>query len=253
MVVGVECVAEFARIPPGHINGTLASSATCHQATKHQTTNMEPPAPLKPLIDSLPQGAQEFMNSGGWLLVAGVVALIALLVLWLLLRGLLGKGKRRRRVADATLTEDLSTYPPPPALWGDQRLTVYDLPVRLRLVVAAPLGLEGGEVWENQIEWLLDQAAPGLGAMVRADRPRVRVWPAQMSKEGFAAAFRRHTLLPDDRVPSRWVLLTGRALIARRPVALGLVFLANQDNTLGRITLDQPHEWMTVVRVKQAG
>ncbi len=212
---------------------------------------MEPPGVFRPLIESLPPGAQEFLNAGGWLLIAAGLGVIALLIIWLLLRGLVrGRGRRRRRIA-TELTEDLAAYPPPPALWGNQRLTVYDLPARLRLVVAAPLGLEGGEVWDNQIEWLLDQAAPGLGALVRSDRPRVRVWPTQMSKEGFAASFRRHTLVPDERGVSRWILLVGRILVARRPVALGLALLANQDNTLGRITLDQPHEWMTVLRIKQ--
>jgi hypothetical protein len=212
---------------------------------------MEPPAFAKPLIESLPPGGQEFMNSGGWLLVAAGVGLIALLIIWLLLRSVVrGKG-RRRRPAEAEWTEDLTAYPPPPALWGSQRLSVYDLPVRLRLVVAAPLGLEGADVKPEQVPWLLDQVVPGLGAIVRSDRPRVRVWPMQLSKEGFAAAFRRRTMTSEERGPSRWVLLMGRMIVDRRPVALGLAFLANQDNTLGRITLEQPHEWMAVIRVKQ--
>jgi hypothetical protein len=131
-------------------------------------------------------------------------------------------------------------------------LTVHGLAARVRLIVAAPLGYEASAVMPNEIEALVNYVVPGLGHMVRADKPRIRVWETQLSYQGFTAAFRRHTLVPDmDHQVSRWVLVMGKTLIDRKPYALGLALLADQDNTLNRITLEQPHQWMEALRVKQ--
>src|SRR5262249_16875334 len=75
---------------------------------------------------------------------------------------------------------------------GDRRLTVYHLPVRLRLVVVAPAGTEY-TVDPIGVERLLDMVIPGLGAVAFHDKPRVRVWPAQLSHQGFAVSFHRRT------------------------------------------------------------
>jgi hypothetical protein len=211
---------------------------------------MNPPSVLEPLIEPLPPEVQAFLRAGGWLIGAGVLALLVVLVLLGLVRRLF----RRRGptpLAESGLLEDLATYPNPPALWGQRRLTLHGLPVRVRLVVAAPLGYEAGEVRPDQIEGVLDQVMPGLGQIIKSDKPRVRVWPTQLSYQGFIAAFRRNTQLPGGGGPvSRWVLLMGKGLIDRRPVALGLAFLADQDNTLARVTLEHPHQWMEVLRFK---
>ncbi len=208
---------------------------------------MEAPSFLKPLIDPLPEGVRDFMSGGGWLLVVGVVLLIVVLIIWSAFRG-----KKKEKPVGPDLDEDLSAYPPPPAVRGP-RLRVHDLPARLRLVTIAPLGLEGGTIRAEEVEGLLDRVVPGLGACARADKPRVRVWPMQLSPQGFAAAFQRHTFVPGpERGPSRWVLLIGRAIIDRRPVGLGLALLADQETTLGKLVLEHPHQWAQVARVRQA-
>src|SRR4051794_22262708 len=76
----------------------------------------------------------------------GVALAVLLVVLALLLivvaSSLMVRRRRTRRVRSAplpTLDEDLSAYPPPGKA-GSQRLTVRGVPVRLRLVVLAPLG-----------------------------------------------------------------------------------------------------------------
>jgi hypothetical protein len=210
---------------------------------------MEAPSFLKPLIESLPPDWQPFVNAGGWLIPCALVGFIILLFVWSKVRGLFRGRRPAARRSD--LTEELGSYLPPPALWGTRRLTVHGMPVRIRLIVAAPLGHEGGYVHEGQIEQLLDMIVPGMGSFVRADQPCIRVWATQLSYEGFTASFRRHAVRPDgDRQISRWVMLMGKALINRRPVALGFALLADQENTLNRVILDQPHEWMQAVRVQ---
>jgi hypothetical protein len=211
---------------------------------------MPPPDALKPLIDLTPPEVQNFLNAGGWLIGVALLILLALVIMASVVRSLFGR--RRKPVhAEADLTENLATYPPPPALWGGKRLTVYDLPVRVRLVVAAPLGTEAGAIALEHIEPLLDQVVPGLSTFIKSDKPRLRAWPTQLSYLGFGAAFRRHTLRPDpDSQVSRWVLVMGKALIGQRPIAIGLACLADRDNTLNRVVIEQPHQWMEVVRIR---
>jgi hypothetical protein len=211
---------------------------------------MPPPDFLKPLIDLTPPDVQNFLNAGGWLVGVAVLALVALLILWSLVRSVF---RRRRKPiqGDPDLTENLAGYPLPPALWGSKRLTVHDLPVRLRLVVAAPLGTEGGSLAAEDIELLLDHVIPGLSAFLKSDKPRVRAWPTQLSHLGFAAAFRRFTQRPDpENQVSRWILVMGKALVGKRPLALGFAVLADRDNTLNRVVIEQPHQWMEVVKIK---
>ena len=209
---------------------------------------MEAPPFLKPIIQSLPPEIQPFVDAGGWLIPFVLITLLVFLFAISSFRRMLARKGPRTREPD--LTEDLGSYPLAPALWGTRRLTVHGLPVRIRLVVAAPLGHEGGYVGAEQIEQFLDFVVPGLGAFIHADRPRVRVWPTQLSYQGFAAAFRRNAVRPDsEKQISRWVLLMGKGLINRRPVAIGFALLADQDNTLGRVVLEHPHDWMQVVRI----
>ena len=70
-------------------------------------------------------------------IVLGVGALVVLLVLVLLLRAL-GGGKKSGG-SERGLEENLATYPPPPGSPGPRRLLVEGEPMRLRLVVVAPV------------------------------------------------------------------------------------------------------------------
>src|SRR5262249_37048267 len=134
---------------------------------------------------------------------------------------------------------------------GERRLTVYHLPARLRLVVIAPLGREG-DIDATAVEKLLDKVLPGLGAVAALDRPRVRVWPAQVSHHGFAAAFHRHTPKAAERgEPSRWGLLAGRAQAGKQPVLLGLGLWADEPNTIDRVNVEV-HQWLDVLRLREA-
>ena len=125
---------------------------------------------------------------------------------------------------------------------------MYNVPVRLRLVVLAPAGAER-HIDPHEARLILERIVPRLGSVVDSDFPRIRVWPGQLSHKGFSSAFHRHTRKPDpEGAPLRWILVAGRARIGKQPVLVGLGLWADKPNTMGRITLDA-HQWMDVLRV----
>jgi hypothetical protein len=188
----------------------------------------------------------------GWVQVAialGILligALVAIGVLAVVIRVLIG---RKKTPAGPNLEEDLGTYPPLKTSGGDRRLTVEGVPVRLRLVVVAPAGKQS-EFDQEQLEATLEKILPGLGQICKYDKPRVRVWPMQLSYEGFAKHFQRHTLVPqtDDGL-SPWIVVAGRAKPGKNQVMLGLALQAIKPTTVGRLTLEA-HEWETKLRVR---
>ena len=119
----------------------------------------------------------------------------------------------------------------------------------MRLVVIGPLGLEAGSVNAEEANDLLDLAVPGLGQRLQLDLPRVRQWPTQLSHQGFVAAFRRNTQLPEsDTRLRRWILVMGKVLRNGGPIAVGLALQSSEPNTLGPVVLNYPHQWMEVLR-----
>lgn len=205
---------------------------------------LRPPAWLH---DLLPEGpARDFADQGGWVLALVVAGSLALLVLIVLIR----RAFRRQGPPpdpDAGLREDLAAYPPAPAVPGRQ-LLVNGYPGRLRLVVLAPIGRET-QVEAANAEPLLEHVLHGLGGVARRDRPRVRVWPAQLSHHGFPVKFQRLTDRPEpDGQPSHWALLAGRARVGQHFLLLGLAVWTEEPTHLGRLTLE-PDRWPVVLRV----
>src|SRR5205814_501743 len=128
-------------------------------------------------------------------------------------------GKRRPaslEEADRAFQENLAAYPPLSA--ESPRLSLYHLPVRLRLVVMAAIGTEAA-VEEGSAWQLLDRVVPGLGAIAAQEQPRLRIWPPQVSQQGFTLAFHRRTQRPEpEGEPSHWVLAAGRAQAGRQAI-----------------------------------
>ncbi|HKI34115.1 MAG TPA: hypothetical protein VKA46_19840 [Gemmataceae bacterium] len=200
--------------------------------------------PLDQLQSILPDGVP------AWAVVAGVGVLLLIVLLLLvrkLWRALFGRAKESD-AWDRELDVNLDECPLPTRPVGQRQLTVYHQPARLRLVVVAGVGREA-TIDATAVEKLLDKVVPGLGAAAQTDRPRVRVWPPQMSHHGFTAAFHRHTRKAAGRgEPSRWVLLAGRAQAGRQPVMVGLGLWADEPNTIDRVNLEQ-HQWLDVLRL----
>ncbi len=173
--------------------------------------------------------------------VAGVVALALGVLLYFLL-----SGRPKKENPEGGLEENLAEYPPPPVVPGTRKLTVKSLPTRLRLVVIAPVGKTQAPN-ANQAEALLDRVLHGLGDVAKADKPRIVVWPAQLSNVGFAPTFFRLVQRPEpEHEASRWVLVAGPATAAGQKILLGLALWADEATDLGHIKLE-PHEWNEVL------
>ena len=157
---------------------------------------------------------------------------------------------KRKAIGTRLLKIDLDACPLVAIPARGPRLTIYHLPVQLRLVVLAPVGKEG-DLNATAVEKYLDRVVPGLGDLAFHERPEIRVWPAQVSHHGFNAAFHRRTSKAARRgEPSRWVLVAGRAQLGRQTLMVGLGLWADQPNTIDRVTLE-PHQWLDVLRLKQ--
>ncbi|HKB41045.1 MAG TPA: hypothetical protein VKD72_31750 [Gemmataceae bacterium] len=147
--------------------------------------------------------------------------------------------------------EDLAEFPPPPATAGGRRLESNGVPVRLRLVVVAPTGKQQAAITPDDVPELLDDVIRGLGGFVRADRPRVKVWPPQLSVAGFAPTFHRLVESPDaPGQPSRWVKLAGPARTGKRPILLGLALFADEPCKLGDVHIETT-EWGELLQVSR--
>jgi hypothetical protein len=206
------------------------------------------------LADVLPPGQEQvqgFLDKGGWVVVGGIGAVIVVLILASILSRAL-RGRRRAPSREQGLQENLAEYPPPPGKPGPRRLLVEGVPARIRLVVVAPVGKQA-QLDAGKAEPLLEHVLRGLGEVARHDKPRVRIWPPQLSHQGFAVTFQRLTEKPDpDGRPSRWVLLAGQARVGTNFILLGLALLADEKTSVGRRTLD-PEEWAEVLRIKAPG
>lgn len=187
-----------------------------------------------PLSRSLLENKPLLIGAG-----AGAGLFFLLVIVWV------SRGKKKAD-PEAGLGENLGSYPPAP-VGGNKRLVVQGQPGRLRLVVVAPVGkktIESGDV-----EGVLNQVVRGLGDLVRQDKPRVRIWPAQLTTPGFAPTFHRLTRRPEPPGrASQWVLLAGPAQVEGQQILLGLAFYADQANKLEQLTL-KPLEWDEVLKI----
>jgi hypothetical protein len=210
---------------------------------------MDLEGPLQKIQDLLPAPVAALP---GWVQIAivlGVIvigAIVALVMLLVVVRLLFG---RKAKPKAPSLEEDLSTYPPLKTSGGDRRLYVEGVPVRLRLVALAPAGKQS-EIDEEQLEPMLERILPGLGKVFSADKPRVRIWPMQLSYNGFATHFHRCTLVPETEGElSPWVVVAGRAKLGKNQVMVGFALQALKPTTVGRLTLEA-HEWESKLRVR---
>jgi hypothetical protein len=175
----------------------------------------------------------------------GAGVLIALVVLYRIATG----RKKPPPDLEKGLREDLATYPPPPGVAGVRRLCVNGVPVRVRLVVVAPIGKQQTAILPDLVPALLDDVLRGLGGVVQTDKPRIKVWPPQLSVAGFAPTFHRLVTAPDrERETSRWVKLAGPARTGQRPILLGLALLADEPCKFGDVHVETT-EWHEVLEM----
>lgn len=130
-------------------------------------------------------------------------------------------------------------------------MTVNGQPVRVRLVVVAPTGKQRDPVTVDDVPQLLESVLHGLGDLVKADKPRVRVWPPQLSVTGFGPTFHRLVVSPDVAgTTSHWVKLAGPARTGKQPILLGLAVLVDEKTTLGDVQVETT-EWGELLQIEK--
>jgi hypothetical protein len=173
---------------------------------------------------------------------AAAVVVVLIVIAFLLIR-------RPKRQADPEqgLSENLAGFPPAPGRPGKRRATVHAQPMRVRLVVVAPTGKKPLSV--EDAESLVGSMMRGMDEVLKADRPRIRVWPPQLSNVGFAQTFFRRVFRPEPRGRmSNWVRVAGPAKAGATPLLLGMAFLADEPTDIDELDLNG-NEWLDVVRV----
>jgi hypothetical protein len=204
------------------------------------------------LFDRFPDSTREY----GWLILAAV-ALVVLLLLWavldrLILRPLFGR-RTKPLPGEEHLRVDVERLPLEAPAASARRLLVEGVPVRVRLVVLAPLGHGRAHALPDDPTALFDRVLPGFGAVVRGDGALVKLWPAQVSRAGFAPKFHALVSTPDPPdAPSRWVLAAGPVRAGDRQFSLGLALQADEPCYLGRQTVT-PDRWTWLLRIRDAG
>lgn len=183
------------------------------------------------------------------LIVLGVGALAAVVVLALVVRMLL-RARGVEAAGEDSLAIDIATLPggaPPP----DAQLEIYNLPMRLVLLVLAPVG-RAGEIPPNEkMPQIVDAVAPNLMQILAAHQPEFRRWPPQLSSQGFANMFFKNVPLPGDAGKGTpWCSLAGRIDTPLGPFLAGVVCCCENPNSLGQIAIERPGQWLDVVRVK---
>jgi hypothetical protein len=197
--------------------------------------------------DDAPPG-QNLLQSIGTqnLMLYGAIA-VGILLLLVILIFLMSRGKKRVN-PESGLDEDLSEYPPAPGKPGSRRLTIHGRPVRLRLVVVGPVGKRN--IAEGGVEALLDEVLRGLGQIAQQDKPRIKIWPPQLSQQGFAPTFFRKTQCPERAgKPSHWLLAAGPSRAGGRPVLLGLAMWADDKGPMEQKILTET-EWDEALQIK---
>lgn len=178
---------------------------------------------------------------------AGVfAALVALIVLFALLR--------RRSVTDTKTTDSLTVSlkelprggPPP----GAAVLSVYNVPVRLSLLVLAPAGRSGKIPPNELLPQVIDAITPQLMKVLESHQPDFRRWPPQLSSQGFAQTFFNSVPLPGDGGKGTpWCSVAGKINAGQQQFLVAMVCTSAEPNSLGQIAIQQEGQWLDVLRV----
>ena len=177
---------------------------------------------------------------------AGVGGLI---VLFILMKVLFGSSKGQPDLQKG-MRESLADYPPAPKTSG-KRLTLNGIAVRLRLLVVCPTGKQHQDLVVDDVGELLDEVIHGLGQFLDADKPRIKIWPPQLSVTGFAPTFHSVVESPDAIASkSPWILAAGPAKAAGKPILLGMAFYADTPVKLGQLIFNN-NDWVENLRIER--
>ena len=130
-------------------------------------------------------------------------------------------------------------------------LEFYGIPTRLAVVVVAPVGRVAPPPPIGHMRSLLDHLLPELGTVYSVHRPLLRIWPGQVSSQGFVRAFHHHLQLPGERGKGTpWSSVTGKFTAGGQQYLVGLVCCGDKPNGLGQVEVEHEGRWLDVVRVR---
>lgn len=211
---------------------------------------------LQPYLEYIPEAYRDWFPPEVWaafaLVAALAVLLIILRVLRAIVRGLLSLIPRRERDWDEDMRYDIASLPEPnlpPALG------VYHVPGTLRLLVVAAAGAHE-KITPDNLVLTLERAVPGLGKQALRDRPKIDIWPTQLSEAGFVNAFHRCTPLhshADAGTSSEFVIIAGKAMGGGKAVMIGVVVRTAEATTFGRINVSEVGTWLDVLKLHTDG
>lgn len=163
---------------------------------------------------------------------------------------------RRRRVDVAppapALQVNVAALPAEGPPSAGPTLRIYNVPVRLAMVVLAPIGRGATAPVAETVLDIIDQIVPGMGLIAGAHDATIKVWPAQLSSQGFLHQFSVNVGLPGDAGKGTpWCSVCGRFEAEGTPYLAGLLLCAAKGNSLGQILVERESLWPDMLRVEQ--
>ena len=184
--------------------------------------------------------------------VGGAILLCLATMLFLILRLF-----RKRPIAAPDrkheLAIDVAALPTGPPPKDGPQLEFYGTPVRLAVMVLAPVGRGVDVPAPADLAMTVENLIPGLQEIVAGHETQVIIWPNQLSSHGFLQAFFNLAALPGDHGKGTpWCSAAGKFEGGGQQFLAGLICCAAGPNSLGEMTVDKPGLWLTVLRVRNA-
>jgi hypothetical protein len=167
-------------------------------------------------------------------------------VLWFVFR----RKPARLPAKPADPSIDVSQFDAVGAPADPPQLEYYGCPVRLAILVVAPVG-RGSIPEREQLPELFDQFVPQFLQVVAEHQPLLQFWPGQISAVGFTNSFFGKVALPGDRGKGTpWCAMAGRFTALGRQYLAGIVCCGDTATGLGQLVIEQEGQWCDVLRVK---
>jgi hypothetical protein len=189
------------------------------------------------------------MMSGILLLLCGGAVVVILIVAVVAAFGL--RRREPERAAEPDLAIDLAQLDAAGPPKSGVVLECYGVPVRLAILVLAPVGRGEFPTGDDLIE-VLEGIVPGLNDVFATHGTSVRRWPPQMSPRGFSFFFSSKVKLPGDRGKgSPWCSISGKTEHGSQSLLVGMALCADAPNALGHFVIERDNGWLEALRVKR--
>ena len=190
---------------------------------------------------------ETFMSPVLWFSVAVIVVVLCLLWVYMRRRAFLGDQLDGGHSID--LSEFVVAGPPD----GPLRMDFYGTPVRLQLIVLAPMGRHSQLPTNEELPHILNHFISDFTRLSGLHRPVVFRWPEQLSAQGFFQAFFNQLSLPGDHGRgSSWCAVAGRFAVADTQYLVGMAFTTAKPNGMSTVTVKHEGQWFDILRIRES-